>query len=599
MRQAVILAGGKGTRLAERLNGRPKPLVDVGGVPLLERQILQLNAQGISDVVLLVNHAADQIRSFLDERSSLFGRVRLIDDGEPAGTAGATLACLDELQEQFLVVYGDTLFNINIGRFVGAHLAARADATLFLHPNDHPHDSDLVELDREGRIIGFHSYPHPSGAILPNMVNAAFYAIERSALLRWRGFRSPSDFAKDLFPAMLKAGERLQGYRSFEYIKDLGTPKRLDRVVGHLESGVVQRANLTEPQACVMVDRDGTINVLHEFVRSPDELDLLPGAGEAVKMFNESEHRVAVVTNQPVIARGEVTYAGLDRIHAKLDTLLGQFGAYVDALHYCPHHPHSGYEGEVRALKIQCDCRKPALKLLKDAAAELNADLSRSWMIGDSTADILAAQKFGVYSVLVRTGFGGRDGKYEARPDFVVDDLLAAAELITEFFPRAQAKLRDVVVRARSGQLILVGGEDACIRAATASCLAALLRREGLAAESISLNRWVRMDAGGQQDRAGSTFSNDAAAALAPWLRGGAASIELPNQTDDSPKSTTPESFQLKASDILVLEGAGVLVRDWLSVREIQYVFVETSDRAQPRQSADHILNFDRGLHDH
>jgi NDP-sugar pyrophosphorylase family protein len=203
--QAVILAGGKGTRLAERLNGRPKPLVDVCGLPLLERQINALARYGVDDLVVLVNHAADQVQAFFSERQFSCS-VRLIDDGEPRGTAGALLACLDDLADRFVVVYGDTLFDIDVGCMLAAHEASCSNVTLFLHPNDHPADSDLVELDESGRIVAFHGYPHPENAELRNLVNAAFYVIEKKALLPWRNFPVPCDFGKNLFPAMLAAG---------------------------------------------------------------------------------------------------------------------------------------------------------------------------------------------------------------------------------------------------------------------------------------------------------------------------------------------------------------------------------------------------------
>lgn len=429
--QAIILAGGKGTRLVERLHGRPKPLVDVDGIPLLERQIALLKASGVDDVLLLVNHAADQIAAACASRDNFcLARLRLIDDGAPRGTAGATLACLPDLAQRFLVVYGDTLFNIDIPRFLAAHEACGAGATLFLHPNDHPHDSDLVAVDDASFVTAFHPKPHPQGVCRPNLVNAAFYVFERAALEPWRNMPTPSDFGADLFPAMLASGTRLFGYASFEYIKDVGTPKRLDKAVDHLRRGVVDRATLARPQRCVLLDRDGTMNRLTDYVRTPDDLVILPGVVEAVRRLNDAEFRVAVVTNQPVLARGETNFDTMRAIHAKLDTELAAAGAYLDRLYFCPHHPHAGFPGEVAALKVACECRKPAPGMIHRAARDLNADLASSFMVGDSTSDIAAARAAGVRSILVRTGEGGRDGKYDATPDFIVSDLAAAVDLI-------------------------------------------------------------------------------------------------------------------------------------------------------------------------
>lgn len=438
MTQAVILAGGKGTRLASRLAGKPKPLVDVDGVPLLRRQIEALAEYGVDDIVLLVNHAADQIAEFV-ARADLPARVALIDDGQPKGTAGATLACLDRLEDRFAVVYGDTLFDLDVEHMISEHVVAGADATLLLHPNDHPADSDLVEIDRDGWITAFHPYPHDHGRNLRNLVNAAFYIVEKRALEPWAGKMGVGDFAKHLFPAMLTEGARLKGHVSFEYIKDIGTPARLDKAERHLRSGLVRRARRDRRQCAVFVDRDGTLNRLNGHISRADDLELFAHVGAAVKRLNDAEYRVVVITNQPVLARGECDETGLARIHAKLEAGLGADGAYLDAIHYCPHHPDRGFAGEVEELKRACDCRKPGTAMVEAAAQAMNIDLAQSWMIGDSTADIAMAERAGLRSVLVATGEAGRDGKWQAEPTFraadfpeAVDQILATTP-ITEF----------------------------------------------------------------------------------------------------------------------------------------------------------------------
>lgn len=427
--QAVILAGGKGSRLAERLNGLPKPLVSVGGVPLLERQLLALEAQGVESVIILVNHAADQIVRFVAERQGDL-QVTIIDDGAPRGTAGAVLACLDQLDPTFLVVYGDTLFDIDVRHMERRHRAMRADVTLLLHPNDHPADSDLVEMDPAGWVTAFHGYPHPPGTELRNLVNAAFYICEKGALQAWRDAPAPLDFAKDLFPRMLEGGAHFAGYSSYEYIKDLGTPKRLDKAERHLAEGRVERSSRRHRQPAVFLDRDGVLNAIDrgQYIRSPDDLVLLDGVEEAVQRLNDAEYRVVLVTNQPVVARGECDEVGLQRIHARLETTLGRKGAWLDAIYFCPHHPDYGFEGERPDLKIVCGCRKPATGMFVQAAEDLNIDLERSWVIGDSTSDIAAAHAMNLPSVLVMTGEGGRDGRFTAEPTMRVRDLAEAVD---------------------------------------------------------------------------------------------------------------------------------------------------------------------------
>lgn len=430
-RHAIILAGGKGTRLKARLGGRPKPLVDLGGRPLLEHQMLLLRRYGFGQVLVLVNHEAGQIERFCREHDGWGMEVRCIDDGEPRGTAGATLAVLDQLAPETLVVYGDTMLEVDIDRFHRVHAAyPQAAATLFLHPNDHPHDSDLVELDDSGRVVAFHGYPHDPERDLPNLVNAALYWLRPASLYPWRGTEGLLDFGKHLFPAMLEAGLELRGYSSPEYLKDCGTPERLDKVEADLASGRIARASLRHPQPIVFLDRDGTINREVDHLRQPEQLELLPGVAEAIRRLNRSEYRCCVVTNQPVIARGEASFDDLRAIHARLDSLLGRAGAYLDRVYVCPHHPDRGFEGERVELKTDCDCRKPATGMIERAASDFNMDRGRSWLVGDRSADIETARRAGLRSVLVQTGYAGRDGRYPAMADHVVADLPAAVELI-------------------------------------------------------------------------------------------------------------------------------------------------------------------------
>jgi histidinol-phosphate phosphatase family protein len=428
--QAVILAGGKGTRLASLLNGKPKCLVDVDGVPLLERQIDLLKSHGVDSVILLVNHAAEHVAAFLAEHRNFGIDILLIDDGQPRGTGGAVLECLDRLSSRFVVLYGDTLLNVDLGRFLTAHEKSVADVTVFVHPNDHPADSDLVELDEDGWVLRFHNYPHQHNRFYPNLVNAALYAIERDALTPWRRFGSPSDFAKDLFPAMLQAGVPIKGYNSFEYIKDVGTPARLAAAVKHLRDGKVARSSLTSLQKAVFLDRDGTLNVHKGQLCRAEDLELLPGVAQAVKLLNNAEFRAVLVTNQPVVARGEASIAEVRRIHARLETELGLDGAYLDAIYLCPHHPHKGFHGEIPELKIDCDCRKPSIGMITQAIRDLNIDINRSWLVGDTTVDMETARRVGAKSVLVRTGEAGGDGKYPASPNFTAESLLEAVEHI-------------------------------------------------------------------------------------------------------------------------------------------------------------------------
>lgn len=436
--QAVILAGGRGTRLKDVTGDLPKPLVDFDGKPLLAWQLELLARAGATEVLLLTGYRAEIIRDVIGDGSRFGLTVRYVEEDEnnPLGTAGALLEALDMLQERFVVLYGDTMVNVDIPRFIAWHHVHGADASLLVHPNDHPEDSDLVEASKDGKVRGFHPYPHPPGAFLPNLVNAALYVMERSALAPWRerwksgALRDRPDIAKHLFPAMLAEGAKLFAYRSPEYIKDAGTPKRHAKILGDILSGRIARSSLSVPQKAIFLDRDGTLNVEANRVTRPEDFRLIDGVAAAVRRINETEFRAVVITNQPVLARGDCDEATLDLIHAKMDTLLGQESAYLDAIYYCPHHPHGGYPGEVPALKIDCTCRKPKAGMLLDAQRDLNIDFGHSWMIGDSTVDIKAAHAVGVRAILIRTGKAGQDGSPLEVPDFTFDTLSEAVDFV-------------------------------------------------------------------------------------------------------------------------------------------------------------------------
>jgi histidinol-phosphate phosphatase family protein len=430
MKQLVILAGGMGSRLRARLGDLPKPMIPVEGKPLLEHQVELAVSHGFHDILIFACYRVEAIQQHFGDGRRWGARIRIVVEREPLGTAGAVLAGFAMLADDFLVLYGDTMVNVDLDRLWRQHLRSQADATLLLHPNDHPLDSDLVEADAQGWITAFHNRPHPPGCWRQNLVNAGLYALRKAALGGWAGNSVPMDFGKDLFPALLRSGARLRAYNTPEYIKDIGTPERYDRICAEYRAGVVGASSLQTPQRAVFLDRDGTVIPDKDCLRAAEELELLPGAAEAIHRLNHGGWRAILVTNQPVIAKGWCSEAELRRIHNKLETLLGMDHAFLDRIYYCPHHPEKGFPGERPELKIQCACRKPAPGMIQQAAADLNLDLSRCWMVGDTTTDVQTAANAGIRCLLVRTGQGGRDGKFPAQPHGVCTTLAEAVDRI-------------------------------------------------------------------------------------------------------------------------------------------------------------------------
>jgi histidinol-phosphate phosphatase family protein len=430
MKQLVILAGGTGTRLKERLGDLPKPMIPIGGKPLLEHQVELGLRHGMDDIIIFACYRADLIERHFGDGRRWGIRIRTVVEREPLGTAGAVLAGFDLLADQFVVMYGDTMVNVDLERIRQAHLSSHAAATLLLHPNDHPFDSDLVEVDAGNWITAFHSRPHPAERWLGNLGNAGLYVMSKAALRPWTQPRKSMDFGKDLFPIMLRKQAKLLAYNSPEYIKDIGTPERYDKICAEYAKGVVQRRSLNSAQRAVFLDRDGTLVQEVNGTTSAEQLELLPQAAAAVRELNHHGWLAVLITNQPVVAKGFCTEAEMARIHNKLETLLGRERAYLDRIYWCPHHPDKGFTGERPDLKMDCQCRKPKPGMVLQAAKELNLDLKACWLIGDSTTDVETARNAGLKSILLATGHGGKDLKFKAAPHFTAGNLYEAVQLI-------------------------------------------------------------------------------------------------------------------------------------------------------------------------
>jgi histidinol-phosphate phosphatase family protein len=426
--RAVILVGGRGTRLGDLTAQRPKPLLPINGRALLDRQLDQLARYDIADVTLLASHLADRIEAHVAARRAPVPRVHVHRERMPLGTAGGLHEIAGQLTDPFLLVYGDVLFDVDLRRMIDAHVRWGGIATLAVHPNDHPFDSDLVELDDTHRVTAVHATPHDAGRHFHNLVNAGLCVMSPGILEHVPRDRA-SDFGREIFPAMHRR-EPIFGYTTPEYIKDMGTPARLARVEGDEASGKVARWNLERARPAVFLDRDGVLNETNGYVDTPDRLRVLPGAADALRRLNESDHLSIVVTNQPVVARNLCTLEGLDEIHRKLESVLGEGHAWLDAIFACPHHPDAGFPGENAALKIACTCRKPGTGMIDQARARFNVDMARSYLVGDSARDILCGRAAGVTTIGVRSGEGCRDVTDASRPDYMVDDLAGAVQLI-------------------------------------------------------------------------------------------------------------------------------------------------------------------------
>ena len=429
--KTVITAGGKGTRITSLYPDIPKPLIPINGIPVLEREICSLRDQDFTDLILTVSHMGNKIIDYFGDGSRFGVSIQYYTEEIPLGNAGALFKLRHQLTEDFLLLNADVIFDVDFNRMVEFHRSHGGLVTLFTHPNSHPYDSGLLIADEKLSVQQWLVKEDVRPTYYKNRVNAGLHVISPVLLdmseidaskIGTLDKVSRKTIRVDLDRQLLKplAGTgKMFCYDSPEYVKDMGTPERYYSVISDFKSGIVQSKNLRNKQKAVFLDRDGTINKYVGFLKDIDHFELIDGVAEAIKRINASGYLCIVVTNQPVIARGEVTVPELAEIHNKMETLLGLEGCYIDGLYYCPHHPHKGYEGEIPELKFDCDCRKPKPGMLLKAAEKFNISLENSWIVGDGENDVKAGKNAGCKTCLIGKGEFGQDMKVKSLLEFV------------------------------------------------------------------------------------------------------------------------------------------------------------------------------------
>ena len=566
----AILAGGMGTRLRERSGDLPKPMVPVLGKPVIQHQIELCQKHGFHKIALLVQHRHEKISDYFGDGTSLGVTLSYAIENEPRGTSGALRDALPMLADRFFVLYGDTFMDVDLRKIWNAHVDSGASGTLLLHPNDHPQDSDLVDIDPHGNVRAILAYPHPPGREVRNLVNAALYVLERVGIEEVTPAEGKADIAKHMFPRMLDLGRRLHGYVTPEYIKDMGTPERLDKVERDYIVGLPERLSTRHLRSAVFLDRDGTLISEVNHLTSPDQVELLPGVSAAVRRLNRTGTLAIVVTNQPVIARGDITFEELTSVHARFESQLGAEGAFIDGLYFCPHHPDKGFPGEVPELKGPCICRKPEPGLIDQACRDLNIDRRNSWMIGDTTSDIEAGRRAGIRTILLRTGYAGFDAKHAVKPDYICHDLPDAVEWVLHGHADMSRRMAQIAVTACNGaRLVLIGGLARAGKSFAAQVLKELLNALGRKAHVVSLDGWLkprdlRIEGAGVSERYELTVASDVIATVAR-SRGREVLLEPIYDRIARTVGKVVVEHSVGPEDLLILEGVPALLMNELN----------------------------------
>lgn len=497
--QAVILAGGRGARLGDMTLEIPKPMLLLGKKPLLHHQIDLLSKYGVKEIIILVNYLKDPIMNYFGDGSRFHVKIRYFEEITPLGTVGGIKEIEEWLTGDFLVLYGDVMINMDLARLIAYHQLKYSQCTLVLHPNDHPYDSDLVEINTTGRVVAFHSKPHDPEHTYHNLVNAGAYVLSPKVFpFLEKGIKA--DFGRDIFPGIFSRLPMF-GYRTTEYLKDMGTPERLEKVRQDLESGRIGNSSYEYPQKAIFLDRDGVLNVERSYISKPEELVLFDFTPAAVRKINQSGYLSIVVTNQSAIARNLCTEEDIQEIHRSLETTLGRDKAWLDGIYYCPHHPDKGFPEENPKYKIDCDCRKPRTGMFRKAAEDFNINMGDSFMIGDSERDIQAGINAGCVTLGVRTGYGIK--KTKVLPDFMFNNLAEAVDFIVDdplrpYFDKIFAKYSEF--KESRPWVILIGGNTRTGKSTLASYLRLAFEKKGQRTLSVSLDNWLLSESERKQD---------------------------------------------------------------------------------------------------
>ena len=399
--EIAILIGGSGTRLKKITKNEPKAFLKIGNKPIIVHQIEKLSR--IKKRIFILSKT--NYKKFHNVLKKKFKRLKFIflEENKPLGNAG----CLKNLEkfnfENFLIIYGDLIFNIDFKRFIKFHLQKKSHLTLLVHPNDHPSDSDIVEINKEFKIIKLHNKPHKKMNI-GNLCMSGIFIINKK-ILKYLKLDKFQDFSNDLLGKLLKTNLKIHAYNTREYVKDAGTLDRINLIKKQIRTKKFINGNLNKKIPAIFLDRDGVINKDNFKNQYQNPLKLNYGAIKAVKQINDNGYLSVIVTNQSAVAKGFITLKKLESDHKKLEYLFGKNNAYFDRIYFCPYHPDKGFKGENIKFKKRSNWRKPNNGMILRAIKELNINKKNSYMIGDREVDYLAAKKTGIKCLIVGKKF--------------------------------------------------------------------------------------------------------------------------------------------------------------------------------------------------
>ncbi len=395
---AVITLGGKGTRLNPVTKEIPKSLWLIDGINTLERIIINLNEQGIKNFIWLLGY---KYNLFLSESKRLADKynikIKIHKEEKILGEAGALLEIISQLDEIFIFVNGDIIFDIDIKRLFKFHLNKNSDITFVTHLTNHPNDSDCIS-EKENLSINKYKFKGDLQFNNNNMYlgNAGIAIFSKKIVENLKNIYTKNEqlsLFKDFIIKAHNEGFLVFSYNTSEYLKDMGTPKRLESIQKDLKNKLVFLNSYRNSQKVLFLDRDNTLIKCKkgDYILNKEIIfyeNRIRKIAEISKDFNF----VLLITNQPQISMGLVSYQQVIDINSSIILHCQKLNLNISAAYICPHHPHKGFLNEIDYLKVNCFCRKPLPGNFLEASFNRNILLNESLLIGDSWRDFEAAK---------------------------------------------------------------------------------------------------------------------------------------------------------------------------------------------------------------
>jgi D,D-heptose 1,7-bisphosphate phosphatase len=372
---AVILAGGLGTRLKDVVSSVPKPMAPVDGRPFLFYILELLKESGISDVLMLTGHKGEIIEDYFQDGSDFGLSIRYSREPMALGTGGALFHAWSKLDEEFLLVNGDTIFDVQLPVLLDFVAREKSPACLALRFTDDVSRFGTVEIDNRFSVLSFAEKGGFRPETVDGFINGGISYFRKSALLRYFAeFQGkPVSLENQVFPSLSREGE-LSGIPMGGRFLDIGIPSDYERCASY----IVPWLRMGRKPA-LFLDRDGVIIEDPGYVHGSD-LTFMEGNFERTRLAKEQGNHIIVVSNQAGIAKGKFSLRELELANAAIGTRYKERGMAIDRFYWCPYHP----EGVIDTYKKVSLARKPQPGMILRACEEFRIDIRNSTMIGDN-----------------------------------------------------------------------------------------------------------------------------------------------------------------------------------------------------------------------